>query len=333
MTDSPAITRRRGRSARVSPRRAWTTRIVLRRLRLVLLAGMVLVIALLVTAFTQAQTAIIEAVSHTDAAIMDLSAARQALVDADASVRNSVSADTFGLLRPLADYEQQMSAAQTSLQHAAQVGVVSLVGIDGQLDAYIGQVDQASADFASGAVGLGSVEIDDYAHNLLTNGGLLTSLDRLIAGEKSVFADEVGSWWLGPWAMVSCSVPALLLFVLLVAVQWYYARRFHRRISWWLAGASALLVALCAGVAVVVGRAEHRLATASADADTVMADYGRRVAQGITNQDFAAATSAAAEAGAGYDLQYVIVGLGVCIAVLVWLGIWLPLRDYRYDVR
>ncbi|HEY0807812.1 MAG TPA: hypothetical protein VGD84_22290, partial [Pseudonocardiaceae bacterium] len=248
---------------RVNLRRATITRIVLRRLRLVLLTGILLAGALAYTAFTKAQATIVEAISHSDAAIMDLSAAEQALVKANDAAASSFKADTFALLGPGADYYDQISVAQVSLQHAAQVGTVSLIEVEGELNAYVAQVDQANADHGSGAVALGSVEIKNYASALMNAGGILASLKRLSDQEKATFDGEIGSWWIGPWAVVLWAVPAVLLFVVLLATQRYLARRFHRRVNGWLAAASALLVGLCLGVAIVVSQAEHWLAVAS----------------------------------------------------------------------
>jgi hypothetical protein len=93
-----------------------------------------------------------------------------------------------------------------------------------------------------------------------------------------------------------------------------------------------LLVGLCLGVAIVVGQAEHWLAVASANVETVLSDYVQGVPQETQNQHVANATDAATAAGAGYDLQYVIPGIGLCIAMLVWAGIAVRLREYRYEV-
>ncbi|GDY32660.1 hypothetical protein [Gandjariella thermophila] len=379
MTAPAGAASRLGRVVRADLRRLTlvdrpsTTRIVLRRLRMAMLVAIMTVLATAYTVFTHAQDTIVVASQRTTQAIMDVSSAEQALREADSAAVHAFAAGVAGLAGPGNEYQNHIALAQLSLQRVAEVNQAGVLGeltlsqVDGQLTAYIAQVEQAHADYASGATQLGLAETL-YASALMhAQDGILAGLSSLEGTQRRALADQAASWWLGPRAVLLWGVPAAVLFVLLLSTQRCLARRFRRLINWWLAAATALLVVLCVSIVMVVRQAEDRLTVARTNLEQVVADQhvslgpisgggadpaavgllNDRCAQGagfgcgssqpaapdaVQAQDAAAATAAAGAAGADYGLRYVIPGLGVVIAVLIVLGVEVRVREYRYEV-
>ena len=205
------------------------------------LCGAGLALAVLATGFALLALARVHdtaetARTRTVPATVEVAAARAAVVSAYRGAVESIRDDAAPLTGPGEDYRGQIAAASQNLAQAAEDNVAGTPGsqllrlIEGQLVAFSGSMEQAAAGVAGD--GANPLAIADlwYAADLLhqSGAGILDQLDELRDGQRAELGTQLRDgaatltgalWW---------TVPALLLFGLLLGALWYVNHRFRR---------------------------------------------------------------------------------------------------------
>ncbi|MEC3982647.1 hypothetical protein [Amycolatopsis sp. H20-H5] len=260
-----------------------TTRLSLVRFRagLLVLTGVVLASSLwiFVSVWTTAGTVR----DRTAQAILEVAAARSALVAADRAAITSFRSGEATLAGPGQEYANAITQASQSLARVAELnqagdaGTSSLQVVEGLLAAYSGSVGQADAHFrqADSAV-LGAADLW-YASRLLhAPGGVLVELESLQGLQRQALADQIswdgmGPWWIGVWL-----VPPVLLLAVLGWTQHYLRKQFRRVLNAPLLGATALAVGV--GFAMLLTFFMHRrLEDVSSQVDVTISGWEARI--------------------------------------------------------
>jgi hypothetical protein len=345
--------------------RTSTTARTLRRRRAALLALGAVVLALSLTAFFEVRGTVATATHRTLPALIAVSAAGQALAEADSDAMTSFGTDTVRITGPGGDYQRQITLAGQNLEQAAEVnqagddGSRQLLLIDSQLADYRRLIEQAHAAYVD-STGLGLTEAI-YASRLMHggSGSVLAELTSLHGIEENALQSELASVWMTPWAILIWAAPMLGLFVALIIVQAYLRRRFRRRVNWWLLAATAALILVALGAATTLS-AEHGLRDArsgvdqlvhdqtltpraSASINPVSAALNQRCAAehaGCQVTDLTASyqiqinqaatvTDRATAAADSHGLEFAMPAVGGAIVVLVLVGFRRRLDEYR----
>jgi hypothetical protein len=305
------VTRRRALAARTS---TSTTRITLRRLRIGLLVGAGVTLVATFGAFEGANLTIGTASARGMPAVLYTLNARQAAVSA-----NQAAAQNFALGRATQlagagpEYEAQVNLATQSLEQIAAVNQAGTKGSqliasgDGQLASYGELIQQADANYASGEATTGAAEAWHAAQSM-QGPGMLADLQQLLSAEQSALPRPRLWFWTDGWAVALWLTPVLALLTALVLAQVYLARRFRRAVSWPLAAATLLLVALAAGSHLLV-HADQQFDAARQELRVVVRDS--ETATRETNDEGQRAVSALLPAPCGSAA-----GCGPTIAVL-----------------
>jgi hypothetical protein len=345
------------------PARNSTTAHTLRRLRTVLLALTVLVLATSFTVFEGVHQTTTSAAGRTIPAIMAVSAAAQALAEADGAAVHSFSSGEVLITGPGGGYQAQTSLAGQNLEQLAETSEAGdqasqqLLLIDSQLAEYRQLIEQAHADYAAGSTQLGVVEMI-YASQLM-HGSVLPELDKLRTLHLQAIADQASSFWMSFWATLTWLLPILALVLVLGKTLRYLSVRFRRTVNGSLAGAAVLLLLLGGGTLLSL-QAETRFGEARAAVEQLARDRTPTFAPtGLVTQisdklnlqcratgttcgevttaadhpaQVAQATRASERAGAAtetYGLEFIIPALGLAIGVLVLLGLQNRIQEYR----
>jgi hypothetical protein len=264
--------------------RTSTTRVSLYRLRIALVASSAIVLAAAFLAFEGAYLTIGVVNTRGVPAVLYTLNARQAVVSANQAAASSFGDDAGAdvqLTGAGAEYQAQINRASQSLEQIAAVneagtgGSQTIESIDGQFGAYQALIQQADASYALGENTVGAADIW-HATQLMQPPGMLSDLSTLQGDEQAAVNARFSSFWTSSWSVTLWALPSVLMLAGLVLAQVRLARRFHRRISWPLVGATLLLFAL-AGGSVLLVRAEHRLGTAQRDLRRVVAEHGAAV--------------------------------------------------------
>lgn len=263
--------------------RISTTRVVLARLRWAMIGGAVLVVGLAAIVSGQATSTVTAASGRTAATLMEVSAARQDLTEADALMVRSLVADSPAqAVDDDTAYRLQLALASASLQQAGESNGVGaeasqdLQQAQAQLIVYSGLVEQAYIYFASTDPDTQRLGFADlvYASKLMHSSGILAALDDLRDRQAQGQLDtQVSSGWLRPGAALLWALPAAALLAVLGFAQVYLRRRFRRAVNWPLAAMTALLVALCGYLGVVTAIEGARLSTVDDRVAAVRADH------------------------------------------------------------
>ena len=189
---------------------------------------------------------------------------RNLLVDA-----NAIAANTFlvGGLEP-ADQRQRyvdnLAAASTRLTELASTqpdDAETLAAITSKLTTYSGLIEQARANNRQGFP-VGSAYLDQASAQLTdADEGILTDLNGLVTRG----ADRVAAAYDTVRFSVLLLIGSLAMLVLLIAAQIWLARRTHRYLNRPLVTATALLLLVGIGGAVVLGSIGGRAAAVRAD--------------------------------------------------------------------
>lgn len=214
------------------------------RITLVVLTLIVLVATTWSTALLR--STVDEVRTRTAPGLLDVTSARAALVTADRAAVASFDAGAAKWLGPGTEYQNALALANQDLARAAENGVVGVQFLVGLLTAYSGWMSDADA-YSRGEDKLlpGAVNLW-YASRLLHDDGegILKHLDDLKASQRAKLDHQLSTGWLNPATALVWVVPALLLLAALIRAQVFLARRFRRRLSPWLVGATAVLIAL-----------------------------------------------------------------------------------------
>jgi hypothetical protein len=283
------------RPARVPAQRARsTTRRTLRRLLAGLLAVTATVFATTLLMFTRVHRTAETVRTRTAPSIVDLAAARLALVQADAAVINSFQTPEGQLTGPGEEFQNQMAIAGQNLTEAAEDNVAGEPGsrrlqlVEELLVTYHGLVGQAVAHFwqpdgkALGVTDLFSASrllhgpvVTQPDRTLAQRGGILGELDQLTRDQQRALDHQLAASSMTPVAVLTVLVPLLGLLGLLLTAQLTFRRRFRRRINPWLLLATWLLLAIAA-ISVHSAAAQHHLEDSRATLHQLVADRQRQ---------------------------------------------------------
>lgn len=238
-----------------------TTRKTLWWLRLGLVAGSALVLVTALATFLGVRASIAEVRERTAPAVLEVSLVKEALVAAHSAAMTAFERDQVRLTGPSEQYEDEIALAGQQLAQVAEHNAAGEQGsqmlqlIEGLLPAYNSFIGQADAHFRQDGGGpLGASSLQSAA-DLLTakENGILARLDTLAAAQRAALDAQLGTDWLDPAITLLWALPLLLLLALLVWAQRFLARRFRRTVNSALLAATAALVLLGAGTALLLG--------------------------------------------------------------------------------
>ena len=267
-----------------------TTRRTLVRLRLALL---VTTMAVLVTAFATVQgvqTAAQTVRDRTAQAVVEVAAAKSALIRADRAAVRSFSSGEVRLAGAGTEYATQTALASQSLARVAELNEAGDAGsrilrlVEGLLAAYRAAVAQADAHYRQGGGEVvGTADLWDASSQLLhSSDGVLAQLDDLREVQDQALARQLDTGWLHPATPALWAVPIALLLALLVVTQLYLGKRFQRLVNPQLLAATLLLLGLFASMMFTLVAAQ-RLDTARDRLTGVLAGWDRRMT--LTDSD------------------------------------------------
>ncbi len=236
--------------------RGTATRLTLVRLRTGLL---VLTLAVLVTslwAFHSVQNTAETVRDRTTQAVLEVTAARAALVAADAAAITSFASGEAKLAGPGQEYTNQLALASQSLAQVAEFNQAGEAGgnvlqvVESQVAAYSGSIGQADVHFRQpDAAVLGAVDLWNASRLLHATGGVLDELEALQGKQREALDTQLSSTGVSLATLPVWLLPVLALVVLLVLTQLYLKKRFRRRANVPLFAATLLIAAI--GVALV----------------------------------------------------------------------------------
>lgn len=249
-------------------------------LRTLLRFGAALLVLTVVTgwfawsAFTRARDTVDTARDRTVPAIMEVSAARSALIQADRAAILSFRTTAAQFGRPGEEYRNQIAIATQNLTRAAEDNVTGDDGsqalrlLQGQLASYLRSIEQAAAIYRQNENATLWVT-DLWNASQLLHGevhgedGVLAELDALQKAQREKLNEELDSDGMF-WSGLRWLVPAILLFGLLGVTQAYLTRRFRRVLNPGLLAAALCLLELV-GVAALTFNAYSHLANVRKD--------------------------------------------------------------------
>jgi hypothetical protein len=242
-----------------------TTRRDLLRLRLGLLGLTVVVLAMSVWSFAATQSVLGTVRDRTAPAVLDVAAARSALMQAHSAAVGSFVHQGATLVGPGEEYTADLAVAEQDLARAAgdnaggSTGSGELQLIAGLLTTYSGWMSQAGTHFRDGTPALYATDLWYAARSLYGSEQTLAHIEHLADLQRTELDQQLSGGWLNPWTVLAWAVPSAALAFLLWFTQHYLWRKFGRRFNLALLGASALLVLLIAATAsqfLLAGRAQ-----------------------------------------------------------------------------
>ncbi len=232
------------------------TRVRLVRLRTALLALTLAVLVLSLWAFHSVQSTAETVRDRTSQAVLEVTAARAALVAADAAAITSFASGEAKLAGPGQEYSNQLSLASQSLARIAEFNQAGAAGgnalqvVESQVAAYSGSIGQADVHFRQpDAPVLGAVDLWHASRLLHAPGGVLDELESLQVGQRAALDKQLSSTGVSLATLPLWLLPVLALLVLLVLTQLYLKKRFRRVANVPLLAATVLVAAI--GVALV----------------------------------------------------------------------------------
>ncbi len=236
--------------------RQTATRVTLVRLRAGLLVLVLAVLVVSLWAFHNVQNSAETVRDRTTQAVLEVSAARAALVAADAAAIASFDSGEAKLAGPGQEYMNQLALASQSLarvaefNQAAEPGGSALQVVEGQVAAYSAALGQADVHFRQpDAVVLGAVDLWNASRLLHANDGVLEQLESLQGKQREALDAQLASTGMSPGMLPLWLLPVLALLVLLVLTQVFLKKRFRRTANVPLLLATVLIAAI--GVALV----------------------------------------------------------------------------------
>ncbi|MEQ0558155.1 hypothetical protein ABJI51_03645 [Amycolatopsis sp. NEAU-NG30] len=238
-----------------------TTRHTLWWLRFGLVAGSVLVLGTALATFLGVRASIAEIRERTAPAVLEVSLAKQALVGAHGAAVAAFEHGQVRLTGPSEQYEDGIALASQQLAQVAEhnaageQGSQTLQLIEGLLPSYNGFIGQADAHFRQDAGRALAASNLQSAAGLLSDGenGILARLDQLAAAQRAALDDQLAAAWLNPAITLLWALPLVALLAALLWAQRFLARRFRRTVNVALLAATAVLVLLGTGTALLLG--------------------------------------------------------------------------------
>jgi hypothetical protein len=230
-----------------------TTRRDLQRFAVALVVLTVLTAAFALAAFDRAQRTADTIRADTAPAVVEVSAARAALVEADRAAVTSFSTGAVRLSGPGDEYRDQIAIASQHLTRAAahDIGEGSapqtLELVNAQLAAYSSSIEQAAASFRHNeGTALWASDLWTASRLLHADDGVLALLNELRNAQVRTLDSQVDSGANTVLTTLSWSAPGVALLALLGVTQLYLRRRFHRTINLGLAAATVSVLGLLA---------------------------------------------------------------------------------------
>ncbi|MFD5244100.1 hypothetical protein ACFWIW_06140 [Amycolatopsis sp. NPDC058340] len=232
------------------------TRVRLVRLRTALLALTLAVLVVSLWAFQNVQNTAETVRDRTAQAVLEVTAARAALVAADAAAIASFASGEAKLAGPGQEYSNQLALASQSLarvaefNQAGEAGGNALQVIESQVAAYSGSIGQADVHFRQpDAAVLGAVDLWHASRLLHASGGVLEELQALQGRQREALDRQLSATGMSLAMLPLWLLPVLALLALLVFTQLYLRKRFRRVANVPLLVATVLIAAI--GVALV----------------------------------------------------------------------------------
>lgn len=261
-----------------------TTRRVLLRLRLALLVATVAVLATSFTTVRGVQVAAETVRDRTAQAVVEVAAAKSAMIRADRAAVRSFSAGEVRLAGAGTVYATQTALASQSLTRVAELNEAGEAGsrilrlVEGLLAAYRAAVAQADAHYRQddGEV-VGTADLWDASARLLHSpDGVLDQLDELLTVQRRALDRQLAQGWLHPATPALWALPLALLLALLCVTQLYLRKRFQRVLNPQLLTATLLLLGLGTSMMFTLVAAQ-RLDTARDALTSVLSGWDRRM--------------------------------------------------------
>lgn len=241
-----------------------TTRRDLVRAGAVLIALTVLTAVLAFAAVNRAQRAADTVHDDTVPALLEVYAARGALIEADRAVMTSFHPGAVRLSGPGDEYRDQIAIASQNLTEAAthDVGDDStertLSLVNSLLTSYTGAIEQAAASFRHDAdSALWTSDLWTASQLLHAGDGALALLDEVIEAQVDKLDQQVDAGTDSELGALVWLAPAVLLIVLLVGTQVWLRRRFRRTVNLGLAVATLLVAGMGTLSALVFDTSDH----------------------------------------------------------------------------
>ncbi|MFB9923182.1 hypothetical protein ACFORO_05940 [Amycolatopsis halotolerans] len=253
------------------------TRQALVRIRAVLLAGTVLALVTSYLAVSGVVRTADQISSATSRAILEVAAARDALVSADAAAIASFASGEAKLAGPGQEYENRMASASQSLARVAEFnqagdpGAGTLQTVEGLVASYSGAMSQADAHFRQPGAELVGLADLWYASRLLhAPDNVLELLGKLQKDERTALDSQISGTRMSAGLLILWLLPPIVLLALLVATQVFLRQRFRRRLNPPLLGATVLGLGVVAGLLAAFALA-GRLDTVRGNVDQAVA--------------------------------------------------------------
>lgn len=250
MTAVPALTRAKPTS---------TTRRDLLRLRSALLVLTVVVFAGSLATFTGVMSTVRDAAARTAPSVLEVMAARWALVQADNAAMTSFQTGQGQLIGPGETYQDQMAIASQNLAQVAEhnsagaIGSADLQLVEGLVVSYGQLIGNAHTYFREDSASpLGVAELS-YAAGLMhgPDSGIVAKLDQLELAQRRALDDQLSQGWMNSAVTLVWLLPIVLLLCLLGYTQYFTRKRFSRTLNPALAVATLLALLVGFGTAAV----------------------------------------------------------------------------------
>lgn len=259
------------------------TRVTLVRLRAGLLGLAVATLVISLWAFHNVQTSAETIRDRTSQAVLEVSAARAALVAADAAAIASFDSGEAKLAGPGQEHMNQLALASQRLARIAELNQAGEPGggvlqvVEGQVAAYSGSIGQADVHFRQlDAPVLGAVDLWHASRLLHAPGGVLEELKSMQDKQRQALDTQLASTGMSAAMLPLWLLPVLALLVLLVITQVYLKKRFRRKVNVPLLAATALIAAI--GVALVFTLvSRHRLDSVGERLDGVVGTWEAQI--------------------------------------------------------
>jgi hypothetical protein len=241
-------------------------------LRAVLLVVTAAMFAGSLATFTGVMSTVRDAAARTAPAVLEVMAARWALVQADSSAMASFQTGLGGFIGPSKQYQEQIAIASQNLakvaEHnsAGEEGSRALQLVEGLVVAYGRWIEDADAHFRADAVnsqGATPIGVADlwFASRLMhgtdlgttapsgtADSGIIDQLDTLEKTQHNALDTQLSQGWMSPAGALAWLLPALILLGFLLVAQIFLNRRFSRTFNPALVVATVLLGLVVAGM-------------------------------------------------------------------------------------
>ncbi len=324
------------------------TRSGLLRRSVALAVLVVAVVGALFVAYTEVHGDAAPLREDTAPAILDVTAAQNALIEANKIVEDTTAQAQGELVDTGGSYRVQISVANQSLARAAEAsvrgesGLRQLETVTGLIVYFAGWLEKADQEPVDTPL---REAYEYYADQMLTKNddGILDRLDELQEEQNDVLARQAAFDWPSRLVWAAALLLGAALLVLLVETQFrFLRRRFRRRLNAGLLVATAMVLAVLGVLTVVTVQTQNAKAATRDQLDQELIDPWKPLSvakEAFINPDDVSESvrRAAARVDAemsGTDRWDGLAGpiplLGLLIAAPGALGLWPRIDQYRF---